>query len=91
VSVKPWKLRIDWICWNQRHRPGWEDSPVEVWLDIMDREPLLLREFSSPQRAIDWALRYITDRGCQPGVVHIPEDLEAAGYVYLHAGPPLPQ
>lgn len=81
--AKPWKLRIDWLL-----QEAYGD-PVEVWLYVMDSRPRRLRTFSTVPRAIDWALRYIADRGAQPKVVKIPT--EGDTYVYLHAGPDLPK
>lgn len=61
--AQPWKLRVDWTL----HK--YEGDPVEVELhrlaeDWTDAPVLVLRKFPSVPRAIDWALKYMADRGC---------------------------
>lgn len=87
----PWKLRIDWTCWSHRDHPLYAGSKVEVWLDIMDEEPRIIRTFDNPPDAAGFCRRYINGRGCR--MLCDPWTSERLGWTFLtiHAGPSLPE
>lgn len=57
TGVKPFKLRVDWLCHNAY------GSKVVVELHVMDREPVVLRRFDNPPDAAGWARKWLNDRG----------------------------
>ncbi len=58
LSMKPFKLRIDWTVQNAY--PG---EKVEVELHVMDEEPKAIHRCATPPEAAGWARKWLADRG----------------------------
>jgi len=82
TSVKPFKVRVDWLC---QHAYG---DKVVVELHVMDEEPKVLRRFDSAPEAAGWARKWLADRGfgflCDIDMHQRNDDT----HVTLHACPP---
>lgn len=72
--MKPWKVRIDWLC-----------HEVTVELDVMGERVRLLRRLPSIDAAVDWAVGWMRDRGAEPSVIRLPDGVRT--HVILHPAP----
>lgn len=77
TQIPMFKVEVSWIC-QDAYGPT---EPVEVVLHMNGYPEKRLRSFPDRQVAIDWAQKWMTDRGFTPGVVNISPEAKS---VFFH-------